>query len=256
VIPRCPFAIWTPGPRNLAPGTFNNFGYSWTGEFSPKRGAVLHDSTGPLQPTLNVVLAGGVPNWHFTVDDATGLVYQHYEVEANCWHGNDTDPDDGVSANIDFVGIEHTRPNARVASKLTEAGISATVALNQWLAEVCGFSLIVRFPDQVGAWALADHNQVGNTPTACPSGRIPFDEILRRLHDPRQEDDDMTPQFIKRKGSHETYRAEGKAFVLNKSAVEREDYGAIWALDVNPALFREVEGAVLDRGKARGWVKE
>ena len=170
----CPFAVRVDGPRN-------SFGYDGVGDYSPKRGAILHDSTGPLQPTLNVVLAEGSPSWHFTIDDETGLIYQHYEVSANCWHANDTDIDGNVRGNIDFVGIEHTRPNAAIASKLSDAGIRAAVRLNRWLLEEAGFPFAVRYPDQVGAWALAEHKQIGNTATACPSNRIPWGEIMWRL---------------------------------------------------------------------------
>ena len=77
-------------------------------------------------------------------------------------------------------------------------------------------------------------------------------DFLDRLRD--EEDDSMTPQLIRKKGSHESYRAEGKVFVLNKSAQEREDYADLW--DLEPNTLREVPGEVIDRGKARGWVKE
>ncbi len=169
----CPFAKRYPGPAK-------KLGYS-DFKYSPKRGATLHDSTGPLAPTLNTLMGERIASWTFTIDDSNGDLYEHYDVEGNTWHGNDTDSDDAVEANYDLVGIEFTRPNAKIASPLSEASIQTAVKLLRWLGEVCGLEEFVRFPDQIGAFTLSDHNQVANSPTACPSGRIPFAEILYRL---------------------------------------------------------------------------
>lgn len=169
----CPFAKRYPGPdRKLGYSDF---------KYSPKRGATLHDSTGPLAPTLNTLMGERIASWTFTIEDSNGDLYEHYAIEGNTWHGNDTDSDDAVEANYDLVGIEFTRASAKFATPISEASIQTVVRLLRWLGDVCGLDTFVRFPDQIGAFTLSDHNQVANSPTACPSGRIPFAEILRRL---------------------------------------------------------------------------
>lgn len=179
----CPFAI----PRIGAMGLEAKNGYPngvqgvEAGRLinAPKRGEVKHDSTGPLAPTLGVLDTHPINSWHFTVDD-TGI-YQHYPVDANCWHGNDTDPDQDVRANIELVGIEHTRVDGQLS--LTPRQVELTTQLTQWLMESRGFQTAQRYgPAEVqDGWMLFEHNEVGNTPTACPSGRIPWPRILYAL---------------------------------------------------------------------------
>lgn len=182
----CPFAIWRPG----AQGTDAKVGYPggvqgvprehWMA--APKRGEVKHDSVGPLDATLGVLDTHPINSWQFTVDD-TGI-YQHYPVDANCWHGNDTDPDDDVRANIDLVGVEHPREAGGMA--LTTMQLAYTTQLTAWLMETRGRGHATRGKSMTrhGAeWLLAEHNEVGNTPTACPSGRIPWDAIMTAIEE-------------------------------------------------------------------------
>ncbi len=181
----CPFAIRRIGAQGLDakrgyPHGVQGFPNAPLND-SPKRGEVKHDSTGPLAPTLGVLDTHPINSWHFTVDDS-GL-YQHYPVDANCWHGNDTDPDQDVRANIDLVGVEHTRVGGAMA--LTSRQIAFTTQLTAWLMQTRERPYAYRFPGYGphadNAWLLTEHNEVGNTPTACPSGRIPWDTILEDL---------------------------------------------------------------------------
>ncbi len=182
----CPFAIRRIGAQGLGakngyPGGVQGLVTAFWIE-SPKRGEIKHDSVGPLSATLGVLDTHPINSWHFTVDDS-GL-YQHYPVDANCWHGNDTDPDDDIRANIELVGVEHTRPNAAMASPLSHIQLMWTAQLTQWLMDTRERPIAVRFGDSFDPrreWELCEHNEVGNQPTACPSGRIPWDEIMRRL---------------------------------------------------------------------------
>lgn len=235
----CPFAVWMPGPRNK-PGKHNNFGYDQWGDFSPKRGSVLHDSTGPLQATLGVVLAGGVPNWQFTIDDLTGIIYQHYEVSANCWHGNDTDPDGEVRANIDLVGIEHTRPDRDVPSRLSDLAVAATARLGRWLAAANGFDLVVRYPDQIGAWTLAEHNEVGNDPTSCPSGRIPWGAVMAAVN---TEEEESNVIIVETPNTEPEY---WKNYLVE---------GNVWKHIPDPQTYRELvaAGFKVHKPEAKAW---
>ncbi len=144
---------------------------------APKRGEVKHDSVGPLTATLGVLDTHPINSWHFTVDDSG--IYQHYPVDANCWHGNDTDPDQDVRANVDLVGVEHTRVGGAMA--LTTRQVDYTTELTAWLMQTRGFVKAMRLTSAMPAWGLYEHNEVGNTPTACPSGRIPWATILQTL---------------------------------------------------------------------------
>lgn len=164
-----PFAIRRDGPAH-------KFGGYAAGTYSSKRGEVKHSAEG-YWPGLYSQLDGPTPvSWHFTVGfDRTE---QHYPLSANCWHGGDSDNDQDVRANIDLIGIEHLGLAGEV---LTNYQVDMTVQITKWAAEQFGLSTYARFPSQQGVWTMAEHNQVGNLPTSCPSGRIPWSEILALL---------------------------------------------------------------------------
>ena len=159
--------------------------------FSPKRGDVKHSAVvnwGRAIPNGN----SDFGSWQFTVMK-DGRIYQHYSADVNCWHAGDIDPDGGVSGNFDLIGIEHeggAPPN--YSEPLTNAQVGATVAITRWLAQTFGrHPVYSRYPDQRG-WTLVEHRQVSNSPTACPSGRIPWSTILEALF---EEDLDMAPPY-------------------------------------------------------------
>lgn len=170
-----PFAIRRDGPPWKAGYTF--------GVSGPKRGEVKHSAVGSWAGMQSVLDGPVQSSWHFSVLQ-DGRVFQHYALSTHCWHGNDTDSDQGVRANLDLIGIEHEGgAPGNLSEPLTEAQLAATVAVSRWAAEQYGFARFGRFPEQWDCWTLAEHNQVGNTPTACPSGRIPWDEVIRRLEE-------------------------------------------------------------------------
>lgn len=150
-----------------------------------KRGEIKHDSGGPLSATLGVLDTHPINSWQFTVDDSG--IYQHYPVDANCWHGNDTDPDQDVRANIELVGVEHTRANGNAigqgpALKLSPTQIELTAKLTRWLADNGGRPQLLRYAVGLDAetdqWLECEHGEVGNTWTDCPSHRIPWAEVF------------------------------------------------------------------------------
>ena len=176
----CPFAEWRPGP-------LTKWGGYQSGNTNPKRGQVSHSAEGYMAGALSM-LDGPTPvSWHFTVGFGEPFdrgILQHYPLTANCWHAGDSDDDGGVRANIDLIGVEHL---GKAGEALTEYQIDATVRLTRWCAAQFGLDIFARYPmqdrvwHQLGVWTLAEHNEVSDRPTACPSGRIPWDEILRRL---------------------------------------------------------------------------
>jgi len=164
----CPFAIPWPGP----PGKVGAGGAL----ASPKRGEVKHSAEGYWDGAHGVLSNPGIQSsWHFTVGE---YIEQHYAIDANCWHANDTDPDGLVRSNFAMVGVEHI---GVAGEPLTQGQIDNTILLTRWLAQQFGRSGFGRYPAQFKLWTLAEHNQVGNDPTACPSGRIPWEVIMNQL---------------------------------------------------------------------------
>lgn len=151
----------------------------------PKRGDVKHSAEGGWDG-IHAVLAdlSRQASWQFSV--GYDCIEQHYPYIAHCWHAGDTDDDGGVAANIDLVGIEHL---GVAGTPLTDYQVAATVQISEWCAEQEGITGFARYPEQAGVWTLAEHNEVSNVATACPSGRIPWNTILKALGG-----DDMTPE--------------------------------------------------------------
>ena len=177
---RCPFAVWRPAP--LTKTGYPELGVGYKG---PKRGDVKHSAEGGwggIYSALDSLTRRA--SWHFTV--GYDRIEQHYDLSAHCWHAGDTDDDGGVKANIDLVGIEHL---GVAGERLTLDQIDMTTRLSAWCAEQFGRSAFRRFDgwdsDEAEVWLLVEHKEVSNEPTACPSGRIPWDVILAKL----QEDD-------------------------------------------------------------------
>ena len=179
MIERYPGAIWLPGPPNKAGG------YS-RGDRGPKRGEVKHSAVGSWDGMQGVLFGPRASSWQFSILKP-GTVFQHYDVSVYTWHGNDTDSDGDIEANFDLVGTEHEGgPPGNESEPLTPEQVQASIDLSRWLAQTNGFNKWSRYPDQSG-WVLAEHNQVGNSPTACPSGRIPWDVILAALNETERD---------------------------------------------------------------------
>lgn len=122
-------------------------------------------------------------SWHFTIGyDRTE---QHYPVGAYCWHAGDVDDDGAVAANLDLVGIEFL---GRAGEALTPYQLDMSVRLTRWCAEQEGMAEFSRYPNQAG-WTLAEHNEVSDVSTACPSNRIPW---TKKIADLQEEEDEVT----------------------------------------------------------------
>lgn len=158
-------------------GSASKVGYPQFGTEGPKRGAVCHSAEGRSWQVIHDILAGPRrASWTFTI--GYDRIEQHYSYRSHCWHAGDTDDDGGVRANIELIGIEAL---GMVGEPLTPYQVDAEVLINGWCAEQEGRRHFARYPNQQGVWTLAEHNQVSDQPTACPSGRIPWAEIIRRL---------------------------------------------------------------------------
>lgn len=150
---RYPGAIWVPGdPSKVYPGA------------NACIGIVNHSAEGYRTAMLQRVASptSGV-SWPFSVMQ-DGAVYQHYELEASCWHGGN------AWVNEHYVGVEH---EGVTGQELTTVQLANSVELNRWIAGV------KRFPMSRGL-TLFEHREVATLvvpnhgPTSCPSGRIPW----------------------------------------------------------------------------------
>ncbi len=174
----CPWAVRRDGPARKQGYTGGVAGVPpnlW--QAAPKRGAIIHSADGYWPGIYEVLDGPRNASWHFTV--GYDRVEQHYALNANCWHGNDTDDDQAVRGNIDLIGVEVL---GRPGEAPTEYQLQSIVNLQLWSAEQMLGPLprFCRWPDQNG-WTLAEHRELGNTATLCPSGRIPWPEVMRRL---------------------------------------------------------------------------
>ena len=175
-------SLWMPVVK--VPGHPDKVGYDALGfgNKGPKRGDVKHSAEGwAAYLRFLVQSALAIKSWHFSVL-TDGTIWQHYPVNVHCWHAGDTDDDDDVRANIELVGIEH---EGLVGTPLTAEQTAATIEITKFCAEFFERDAAYdRFPVQPSdGWMLVEHNEVSNAFTACPSGRIPWDDVLKGLDD-------------------------------------------------------------------------
>ncbi len=140
------------------------------------RGLVAHSAEGSAANLLDLAVNGPL-SWHAS-NLKDGRFVAHFPFTAQCWHA--------TAFNPNMVGIE----NEGVAGEpLTEAQISNLVRVSKELQDWKGYSYVARLTgyDDPSAFLLGEHNQVsmyGGSATECPSGRIPWGEILSRLNGP------------------------------------------------------------------------
>ena len=185
-----PFAIKKPGPADKVGYEALGFGVK-----GPKKGDVKHSAEGSAAGLLTVLHGARRASWHFSV--LYGAVWQHYPINAHCWHAGDTDDDGGVRANIELVGIEH---EGMAGFELTDYQVEMTVEITKFCAEFFDRTASYeRYPVMpADGWTLVEHNEVSNVPTACPSGRIPWEYVMEGLV--TQEVEDMALAFWKATG--------------------------------------------------------
>jgi hypothetical protein len=175
-VPWCPFVTRREGPSW-------KIGYPNAGRAGPKRGDTKHSAEGWWWGIYSSLDGPLRKSWHFTV--GLDRTEQHYPLRANCWHAGDVDDDGAVAANLDFVGIEHL---GLAGQPLNAYQIAMTTRITEWCAEQEGRDRFRRFdgwdPDEPGLWLLAEHKEVSDVYTECPSDRIPWEIIIAALEEP------------------------------------------------------------------------
>ena len=111
-----------------------------------------------------------------------GEVIQHYPFTVSCWASGSRYPNTNGIAFENEGGVIGNE-----SEPLTEAQVAANVRIIQELSAWKGWT--PKRPTGPGATnaSLFEHRECvrwGSRPTACPSGRIPWAEILRRLEMP------------------------------------------------------------------------
>lgn len=137
------------------------------------QGVVFHSAVGSLQGVINIVL-GPTSNYRSVtgVIGYDGRFVQFYPVTASPWANGSHD------TNRRFLGFEHeggVDTPATVSEPLTDAQVAVDVRILKDLAAYKGVG--------VDYWkrpsTLVEHREI--FPTACPSGRIRWDDILAGL---------------------------------------------------------------------------
>lgn len=142
---------------------------------NPVFGIIAHSAEG-YEAGLRSQILGGPVSWHLS-NLKDGRLWQHYPLTSRCWHA--------TAANNAYIGIES---EGRAGESLTEAQIANLVRIIREVSAWKGWEPRRPTSDIDMSATLYEHREVtrfGGTATACPSGRIPWDEILSRL----QEDD-------------------------------------------------------------------
>ena len=173
---RYPDAIWR--------GT-DKHGYGNAGTHL-QNGVVIHSMEGSLQAGFGVLDGPRQASWHFSVSQ-TGEVYQHVDTDNIAWTNG------GFDANRLFWGIECEGVEGE---PLTEPQFAALLGVVRWLWDVHDVGAFVR---QETAFEHNEMVQFGSAPTACPSGRIPWERVIHELEgDPAEpiEEDEMKPVLI------------------------------------------------------------
>ena len=144
---------------------------------NPARGVVCHSMVGPRSAAYTVLdnVTGDrkTVGWHFSVMK-DGTVEQHYPLDARVHHAGN------LFANNNYIGIEHEGGLSPVTEPLTAKQREASIALVRWIAAQSGW-----IPSRTGQKTLWEHNEVSDTGTQCPSGRIPWEAYLGEVMPPK-----------------------------------------------------------------------
>ncbi len=141
-------------------------GYSFL-SLNLRQGAVYHSMVGAFAAARARLFGDDRASWHFSVLK-DGTIYQHYPIDRVAWHAGTVD------ANGKYIGIEHeggAAPN--YSEPLTPAQYRSTLGLTLWLMKACSWPEF-----RVGVQGM-EHNWL--YPTACPSGRIPWSDLIRDI---------------------------------------------------------------------------
>ena len=170
------------------PGPAAKTGYG-VSRIHAKDGIVEHSAEG-YEAGMLMVLDGSqyIQSWHASIMK-DGRLLQHYPWNTICYHAGNR------PMNERKIGVEH---EGIAGEPLTEAQIVTSVSLARELSRTFGFPM-------ARGVGLHEHNEVVTLyspnagPTACPSGRIPWERYTELEDDMTDEwayfTDDADPQY-------------------------------------------------------------
>ena len=129
------------------------------------KGAIYHSMEGRWQDALSRLMSSDKVSWHLSLT-YEGLWLQHYALTDVLWHGGCT-----------FAGmLGAVECEGRVGEPLTRAQVRELAEFTAWQAENEDWPSIERHVTLFEHWEMAAY---GAAPTACPSGRIPWEEVIK-----------------------------------------------------------------------------
>lgn len=137
-------------------------------------GEVKHSAEGYKQGMLDIIHDPNVEkSWPISIFKA-GPPHQHYELEDVCWIS------DGPTNNTKYIGTEREGVKGE---PLTDNQLQHDIRLSKELRILC--PKMAANPPTRGV-NLIEHREIANT--SCPSGRIPWAEIIAGITQPQEED--------------------------------------------------------------------
>lgn len=162
----CPFAAREPGHPQA-------HGYPGEQELAPKEGLVFHSAEGNLATMRRIIRAPGEPSWTLS-NPKRGRLIQHYPRGTHIWANGSRE------ANVRFDACESEGVEGEA---LTGSQAQNLIDLAAWYKKEEDWA---EFKRLITAWEHREMTRFGASPTACPSGRIPWGIII-----PGVEEEDM-----------------------------------------------------------------
>lgn len=166
------FAVRLDGPGN-------KHGYGGD-ERALREGAVYHSMEGSIAVALRMLANPALTkSWTFS-NPKQGQLIQHYAVGKHAWANGSQE------SNEKFVACE----NEGVAGEpLTDSQVDNLVELTVWLYATQEWTTLTRL---ITCWEHQEMTRFGSRPTACPSGRIPWADIIAQANEITNGGDTMT----------------------------------------------------------------
>ena len=169
-------------------------GPSWKQGYPSATSRTLAEIEGEVKHSAEGSLAGlfgeldrpdRTASWHFSIAKADGGLFQHYPLEAICWHcglPGDRRQDTSLIGNVTLIGEEHEGGGpGNYGEPLTEPQYQSSLYVTEEVRRLC---LRVGANPPTLRLNLYEHRWLSWT--SCPSDRIPWQRLIADL-----KEDDM-----------------------------------------------------------------
>ncbi len=155
--------LWYPGAVQL-PGPFWKQGYNGV-YVRQHKGCLYHSMEGLWQSAYARLMSTAKVSWTLSLT-YDGIWLQHYPLNSVLWHGSCT-----------FAGMKvAVEVEGRAGEPLTSIQVLRLAEFTAWIADEEQWEVIER---RVTLWEHREMVEYGGDPTACPSGRIPWTEVIQ-----------------------------------------------------------------------------